>query len=140
MVVVVMALITISTPIIVFAEKEVHCPENTTRITEKQFVGGKLTDVTRCKIDNPAEGLLVGTDDFRTLLVDIIEILLYFAGGIAVLFLIIGGFQYIAARGNEETTEKAKKTITGAIIGIIIIVMAFAIVAIVNSLLTRGPT
>ena len=87
---------------------------------------------------NPASGQLVDIRDFGPLLQRIITIFLYFAGGIAVLFLMVGGFQYVAARGNEEATEKAKKTITGAIIGIIIIVMAFAIVAIVNNLLTRN--
>ena len=91
-----------------------------------------------CQLDNPAKGQLIDIRNFGDLLKRIINIFLYFAGGIAVLFLMVGGFQYVAARGNEEATEKAKKTITGAIIGIIIIVMAFAIVAIVNNLLTRN--
>jgi amino acid transporter len=90
----------------------------------------------RCQLINPAPGQLVGISDFGALLGRIIKIFLTFAGAIAVIFLIIGGFQYISARGNEEAMEKAKKTITGAVIGIIIIVMAFAIVLIVNNLLT----
>ncbi len=53
------------------------------------------------------------------------------------IFLIVGGYRYIIARGNEEMMEAAKKTITGAIIGIIVIVISFAIVAIINNLLTR---
>ena len=61
------------------------------------------------------------------------------AGAIAVIFLMVGGFQYVASRGNEETMERAKRTITSAVIGIIVIVMAYAIVAIINDLLTRTP-
>lgn len=68
-----------------------------------------------------------------------INILLLFAAAIAVVYLVIGGFQYVAARGNEEATEKAKKTITGSIIGLVVIVMAFAIVTIISSLLTKAP-
>ena len=88
-------------------------------------------------IDNPAPNYLVSYD-FQQLIVSAISIALYFAGTIALLFLIIGGFQYIMARGNEEATEKAKKTISGAVLGIVIIVMSFAIVTIVNNLLVAG--
>lgn len=94
---------------------------------------------TKCVLKNPSSGYLVTFPDFDTLLERVISWLLYFAGGIAVLFLLVGGFQYISARGNEEATEKAKKTITGAIIGIVIIVMAFAIIAIISNLVTTAP-
>ncbi len=90
-------------------------------------------------IQNPAPNYLVDIRDFGSLLTRAIGWMLYFAGGIAVLFLLVGGFQYIAARGNEEATEKAKKTITGAVIGIVIIIMAYAIVTIVSNLVTRNP-
>jgi len=94
---------------------------------------GRIT----CKIKNPSPTHLVNIDNFGTLLVNVISLLLKFAGAIAVLFLVIGGFQYISARGNEEASEKAKKTISGAIIGIVIIVMAYAVVAIVNDILVK---
>lgn len=103
--------------------------------TNKAPAGSSRLD---CQLDNPAPDQLVDYSDFGKLLQRIIRIFLAFAGAIAVIFLMVGGFQYIMARGNEEATEKAKKTITGAIIGIVIIVMAFAIVLIVNELLT-GP-
>lgn len=77
--------------------------------------------------------------DGQQLVVAVIDMILFFAAGVAVIFLVMGGYQYVAARGNEEATEKAKKTITSAVIGIVVIVMAFALVAIVNTLLTRGP-
>ncbi len=91
-----------------------------------------------CQLKNPAKGQLVDFRDFAELLTHFIQWLLYAAGAIAVVFLIIGGFQYIASRGNEEATERAKKTLTSAIIGIVVIVMAFAIVAIINTILTTS--
>ena len=99
--------------------------------------GGETTNPA--PIQNPAPQYLVNISDFGALLTRAIGWMLYFAGGIAVLFLLVGGFQYIAARGNEEATEKAKKTITGAVIGIVIIIMAYAIVTIVSNLVTRNP-
>lgn len=92
----------------------------------------------RCPLTNPAPQYLV-SNSIREIVAKIIQILLAFAGAIAVIFLIIGGYQYVASRGNEESMEKAKRTIQSAIIGIIIIVMAYAIVVIVNKLLTEAP-
>lgn len=93
----------------------------------------------RCVIQNPAPNQLVNFRDFGDLLVLIIKWFLYFAGSVAVIFLMVGGFQYLGSRGNEEAMEKAKKTLTSAVIGMIVIVMAFAIVAIINNLLTTAP-
>jgi hypothetical protein len=91
-------------------------------------------------IQNPAPDYLVHIDNFGDLLAKAVLTLLTFAGAIAVVFLMIGGFQYVSSRGNEEAMEKAKKTVTSAIIGIVIIVMAYAIVSIVNTLLTTQPS
>ena len=90
-------------------------------------------------IPNPDTAHLVNIPDFGQLLVKIIQIFLAFAGAIAVVFLMVGGFQYVASRGNEEGVEKAKKAISAAIIGLVIIVMAYAIVTIINTLLTQPP-
>lgn len=92
-----------------------------------------------CEIANPAPGQLVNIKNFSDLLIRFINWFLYFAGAIAVIFLVIGGYQYVVSHGNEEAVEKAKKTISYAILGIVIIVMAFAIVAIVNNILTTSP-
>lgn len=87
-----------------------------------------------------------GTDPVPTdtkitdILIRIIQILLAVAGLIAVIFLIVGGFRYITAAGNEETAEAAKKTITNAIIGIVVIILAFVIVRVVANAVIGGQT
>ena len=68
----------------------------------------------------------------------IIQILLAVAGVVAVIFLIIGGFRYITAGGNEETAESARKTLTNAIIGIVIIILAFVIVNVIANALVSS--
>lgn len=72
------------------------------------------------------------------LIIRVIQILLAVAGLIAVIFLIVGGFRYITAGGNEETAESAKKTIVNAIIGVVVIILAFVIVRVIaNALINQ---
>lgn len=66
----------------------------------------------------------------------VINIALALAGLIAVLFLIIGGFRFITAGGNEGAAESAKKIITNAVIGIIVIILSFVVVRVVSNTLT----
>jgi hypothetical protein len=57
----------------------------------------------------------------------IIETLLGFLAIIFVVLLIYAGFQWMTAQGNEEKVEKSLHTITRAIIGLAIIIAAYAI-------------
>ena len=68
----------------------------------------------------------------------IINIALTVAGLVAVLFLIIGGFRYITSAGNEETAENAKKILTNAIIGIVVIILSFVIVRVISNALINN--
>ncbi len=70
----------------------------------------------------------------------ILNILFAFSGAVAVIFIIIGGYQYMTgmSSGGKEATGAGKKTITQAVIGLIVIVMASAIVNILLSLFTGG--
>jgi glucose uptake protein GlcU len=84
--------------------------------------------------DNPG---LPGSQqsDAKGLVGNIINIILPVVGIVAVLFIIIGGFQLITSRGNEEQAESGKKTLTNAIIGLVVILLSYVIVnVIINSL------
>lgn len=80
--------------------------------------------------DNPYADQNVATFDSA---LDILEAAIYWMLGfvaiIAVLFLIIGGYYYVTAHGDEGQTEKGKKIVIGAVIGLIIIVASYTIVA-----------
>lgn len=52
----------------------------------------------------------------------------------SVIFIIVGGFQLHTALGNEEALGKAKKTLIWAISGLIISILAVAIVQIISKL------
>ena len=58
-------------------------------------------------------------------------------GIIFVVLMLYGGFTWMMARGNEEQVEKAKELIRAAIIGLIIIVAAYAIAFFIFSYLGR---
>jgi hypothetical protein len=57
----------------------------------------------------------------------IINVLLSLLGVIFLLLLIYGGVLWMTSRGNEENVTKAKKILTDSIIGLIIILAAYAI-------------
>ena len=53
------------------------------------------------------------------------------AGIICVIIMIVAGFLYVTSAGNAATVKKAKDAITGAVIGLIFVMLAFAITAFV---------
>ncbi len=64
------------------------------------------------------------TGVFRT----ITNVLLFLVGAIAVIMLIIGGIRYTISGGDKSQVESAKNTIMYSIIGIIVVILAYAIV------------
>lgn len=69
----------------------------------------------------------LGETDPRQIAANIIRIVLAFLGVVAVILIIYGGFVWMTAAGNEERIKLAKKVLASAIIGLIIILSAFAI-------------
>ncbi len=57
------------------------------------------------------------------------------AGGVAVLMLIVGGFVYITAAGDERKIERGKNIVKSAITGTIIILISAIIVNTINNAL-----
>jgi hypothetical protein len=54
-----------------------------------------------------------------------------FAGGIALIMVVIGGFKYITSLGNAQNIAKAKDTILYALIGLAVCILGYAIVGFV---------
>lgn len=58
------------------------------------------------------------------------------AAGIALLiYLIIGGFQMMLSRGDPKAAQSAQAKITNAVIGFVIVILAFIIVRLLSSVL-----
>lgn len=55
--------------------------------------------------------------------------------GIVILFLIIGGIYYITAAGDQKQIEEAKKIITYAVIGLVVILVSYSIVTTLSKII-----
>lgn len=69
-----------------------------------------------------------GQTGLRGIALTIVNFFLTFLGLLAVVMVIYGGFMYVGSAGNPETVEKAKKILLYAAIGIIVIIVSFALV------------
>lgn len=75
--------------------------------------------------------------DMHQLISDITAWITGIVGAIAILMLIYGGLRYVISAGNDDDIEKAKNIIMYAIIGIIVILIAFVVVKTVNDALNK---
>ncbi|MCK5510714.1 hypothetical protein KAI65_04205 [Candidatus Parcubacteria bacterium] len=66
--------------------------------------------------------------DVRDMAVTVVRYLITFLGIIAVVIILYGGFVWMTAAGNDDRVSKAKSIIVAGIIGLIVIMAAFAIV------------
>lgn len=71
------------------------------------------------------------------LLLNIADMLLRVIGLLAVGFIMLGGFKYMLARGDSNKIVAAKKTITNAIIGLVIAMISMTIVNFVFNFFKR---
>lgn len=69
--------------------------------------------------------------DVNSLIMRVISIIFSLIGIVSALFIIIGGFRMVTSQGNEKSVGAAKKTITYAVIGLVVSIMAYTIIAIV---------
>ncbi len=58
----------------------------------------------------------------------IINVMLFIAGALAVIMIIYGGIRYITAHGDEKQVKVAKDTIVYSVTGLIIAILAYALV------------
>lgn len=69
---------------------------------------------------------------FGQLASDVLLILVSLAGALAVIFIIISGFKFLTSGGDEKKLASARATLTYAIIGIAVVILAFVIVQILQ--------
>lgn len=63
-----------------------------------------------------------------------VSTLLGVAGGLVLLVLVWGGITYIGSAGSTAQVQSAKKWITYAILGILLVVLSYAILGIINGI------
>ena len=78
-----------------------------------------------------AQNLGLGNADPRDAAVTLIKVIMTFLGIIAIVVILWGGFTWLTAGGNEDKVAQARKIIIAGVIGLIVILSAWAITAFV---------
>lgn len=68
------------------------------------------------------------------------NILIFLVGAVSVIMLIYGGFRYVISGGNPDQVGAAKNTIIYSIVGIVVAILAYAVVGFVTGSLTATNT
>ena len=69
----------------------------------------------------------LGSQSIQTTIASIINVALSLLGIVAVVIILMGGFKWMTAGGSEEKTGEAKKIIFSGVIGLAIIMSAWAL-------------
>ncbi|TSC93632.1 MAG: Uncharacterized protein CEN91_169 [Candidatus Berkelbacteria bacterium Licking1014_85] len=101
--------------------------------TIKDWVVGRVIAAEAAGFDkyNPLQGATptipgkFGT--LPSLIGFVFEFIIGISGAIFVILLLVGGIQYLTGAGNDEQTGKAKKLMIDSIIGLVIVLAAWAI-------------
>ncbi len=80
---------------------------------------------------------LFKADNLSQAIGQIIGAILLFIGVVFLGLIIYGGFTWMTARGNEQVVEKAKNLITSAVIGLIIVLAAYALTRLVSAFILK---
>ena len=67
-------------------------------------------------------------DDFKTYMKTIVNVMLFILGAIAVIMIVIGGIRYTTSNGDSSQITGAKNTILYAVVGLVVAILAYAIV------------
>lgn len=90
-------------------------------ICDNEKISIEVQSAHGCKNANTSGSL-------KQVIVTILNSIIVVSGFVAVIYVIVGGVNYMTSSGDSQKTEKAKKTILYALIGMAICVLAFAIV------------
>lgn len=119
------AVMTIATPQTTFAV----CNERL--LTLPTWYEG-VVDPATCEIQSPTDANGGVSKFIWTIALNIIEMVLQIVGYIAVGFIIVGGYKYMISAGSPDGMVKARKTITNAVVGLVISIFSVAIVNLIS--------
>jgi hypothetical protein len=87
--------------------------------------GGSIEDgANAAKGTDQATSMFGAAGAFTT----VSNVLLFLIGAISVIMIIIGGLRYVTSGGNSSNISAAKNTILYAVIGLIVAILAYAVV------------
>ncbi len=100
----------------------------------EDFFGMGLVNGT----EGDGESIVLGQKDPRTMVAQIINVALTVLGIVAVVIVLLGGFKWMTAGGNEDKVSEAKKLLGAGVIGLVIILAAWGIASFVLNELIKA--
>jgi hypothetical protein len=91
-----------------------------------KYLGGTTDSTGHCAVS------FVFPDDAGAIALAIVDILLRIGAIVAVGYVFYGGFQYLISQGEPDKTKGARQTIINALVGLVISLMATAIVTLIG--------
>jgi magnesium-transporting ATPase (P-type) len=98
------------------------------------YAGAAAKDEINNALNKTNDG---NTTDLNANITRVINLLLFIIGAVAVIMIIIGGIKYVTSNGDQGSVQSAKNTIMYAVIGLIVAIIAYAIVNFVVTTFTR---
>ena len=91
---------------------------------------------TESIIQNSANAACANGDNcggsFEALLADVTNTLIFIIGAVSVIMIIVGALRFVISNGDSKQIESARYTVLYAIIGIVVAIASYAIVAFVT--------
>ncbi|MBI3494822.1 hypothetical protein HY004_02465 [Candidatus Saccharibacteria bacterium] len=84
--------------------------------------------IPQCDKDTNAAICQTKTGLISGILKSVINTMIFLAGSIAVIMIVVGGIRYITSDGDPGAATKAKNTIIYALVGVVVAIMSYSIV------------
>jgi len=116
--------------------------DNAGNIIKAKDIHPDAIDVPNNGVDEDCNGedAVIGaktTMDAQGVLDNIRNFLIWVVGGVSGIILIIGGIMYAMAAGDEQKTKKARKAIIGAVVGLVVALLANVIIMVVSNSIVK---
>jgi len=92
--------------------------------------GGTFVDAKTCNDQKTGENLWAtgGSSDLNGTIHTVINVMLFIIGILSVIMIIFGGIRFVISRGKSEDVKSARDTIMYSIVGLVVAIVAYAIV------------
>lgn len=105
------------------------------QLTANEMFGGNNGDA-----NNFAASAGLGSGDLTATIASFINVVLGFLGIVAVVIIMLGGFKWMTAGGNDDKVKEAKKLMIAGVIGLIIVLASYSIAYFVVQQITNATT
>lgn len=102
-----------------------------------QCGGGVLGGLGCIRPQFDPKGSVAGAQNIGDFILAIINVLLGLLLAISVLFIVIGGYQYVTSAGKEDQAKSGRRTVTYAVIGVAVSILSYMIVRVVEGTLSK---